>query len=557
MNLIDNHLADCMNFKAQYFPYQQTGAFSKIVIDYISGAAELKHFYNYKPCLEGIKKAIATRKGYPAANRKVLVKQLKEQYSGLTTTARVTENISSLLNSNTYTICTAHQPNIFTGHLYFIYKIHHTIKLADELNTKVTDVHFVPVFYMGSEDADLEELGQVTINGKKYKWDTKQKGAVGRMKVDKAFIALIEAIDGHLSVEPFGKEIIAIVKRSYTIGKSIEQATLELINELFAGFGLVVLLPDNPALKKEFIPVAEKELTSQFSSNAVAETIALIPQEYKIQAEGRSINLFYLKDDTRERIEASGEGFVVANTSLSFSRNEILEELKTYPERFSPNVILRPVYQEMILPNIAFIGGGGELAYWLELKKVFESAAIPFPVLVLRNSFMVVTRKVRDMISSLGFSAIDIFKPEEELLNRLVERETKVKLHLETELSELKAVYEKIATVASAVDPTLQQHVAALSVQAIRRLMLVEKKMLKAEKKQFEAEQRHIKKIKSILFPGDVLQERVDNLLPHYAVWGEAFINAVYEHSTGLKQEFCILSEKCPPGQRQSDGNSQ
>lgn len=530
-----------MNFKAQYLSYKETGAFTRIITDYIDAATSLQPFYNFKPDIGGIKKAIAARKKF-SVNRKILVAQLRDQYAGLNTTSEVTENIASLLKSNTFTVCTAHQPNIFTGHLYFIYKIIHVLKLADELNITIPDTHFVPVFYMGSEDADLEELGQVTINGKKYIWKTKQKGAIGRMKVDETFIALVEEIGGQLLVEPHGKDILAIVKKSYSLGKSIEQATFEIINELFSVFGLIVLLPDNRVLKKEFIPIVEKELNEHFSSKVVAETIARFPEEYKVQAAGRSINFFYLKDDLRERIEVSGDGYVVANSRLSYTKNKILEELKTFPERFSPNVILRPVYQEMILPNIAFIGGGAELAYWLELKKVFEIAGVSFPLLLLRNSFMVVNNKTNKMIHSLGFSLTDMFKPEAELVNLLVKRESGKKLHLHKESAALKDVYDKISSAASSVDPSLQQHVSALSMQAAKRINLLEKKMLKAEKKKFEAEQRHILKIKSVLFPGGTLQERTDNFLPHYAVWGPAFFKAVYEYSCGLKQEFCILS---------------
>ncbi len=163
--------------------------------------------------------------------------------------------------------------------------------------------------------------------------------------------------------------------------------------------------------------------------------------------------------------------------------------------------------------------------------------------MVLRNSFMFLNKKVSDKIKSLGFSSLDMFKPEPQLVKMLVERETDVKLHLGEESSEIKAVYNKLTTVASDVDPTLKQHVEALSVKALHRLELLEKKMLSAEKKKFEAQLRHIKKLKLILFPGETLQERVDNFLPYYALWGPAFIDAVYKYSTGLKQEFCVIEE--------------
>ena len=287
---------------AQNISYEQTKAFTRIATDYVAKVPALRPYYQHLPNLEGVKDAIKERKQF-ATNRILLVDQLNLQYSGIEAGQKVQANIKSLLQENTFTITTAHQPNIFTGHLYFIYKILHTIKLAEELAVELPGNNFVPVYYMGSEDADLEELGEVTINGKKYSWDTKQGGAVGRMKIDKAFTSLIDEIEGQLTVEPYGDEIIALVRKAYTLNKTIEQATFEFVHELFEGYGLVILLPDNAKLKKAFAPVFQKELKELFSHKAAAETLSQFPAEYKVQASGREINLFYLQEDSRERIE--------------------------------------------------------------------------------------------------------------------------------------------------------------------------------------------------------------------------------------------------------------
>ena len=529
-------------FLAQQIPYAQTKAFSSIVTDYVTHAPALMPYYVHQPNLQGIKDAIASRKTVET-NRTVLVNQLKKQYGGLVLTPSLEANIESLLYENTFTITTAHQPNIFTGHLYFIYKILHAIKLAEELKEEIKDCHFVPVYYMGSEDADLEELGEVNINGKKYTWQTSQTGAVGRMKVDKAFSAIIDAIEGQLAVEPFGAEIMTLVRSAYSLDKTIEQATFEMVHELFAGYGLVVLLPDNANLKKEFTPIVRKELQEHFSSKAVAETMSGFPAAYKVQAAGRDINLFYLKEDSRERIEQVNGQWSVVNSTVAFDDGAIMEELEHSPERFSPNVILRPVFQEMILPNIAFIGGGGELAYWLELKKVFEAVGVPYPVLVLRNSFMVVNKNIADRIKALQMHMADFFKPTHVLMLQLVKQSSALKLELTAEKKELKALYEKIKRTAAAVDTTLQEHTANLLAKADKKLQQLERKMLVAEKKKFESHQRQVEKIKSGLFPSDSLQERVDNILPYYAKYGADFIQMLYENSSGLQQEFCIVTQ--------------
>lgn len=530
-----------MTSHASYIPYRETGSFSKLVSDYIDGAPILQPFFEFSPDLEGIKNAIAQRANFPV-DRSTLVAQLTRQYEGITTSGKVKENIRSLANGNAYTICTAHQPNLFTGHLYFIYKILHAIRLADTLSSKMPDFTFVPVFYMGSEDADLEELGQVNMHGKKIVWDTAQTGAVGRMLVDKKLVSLIDEMEGQLSVEAFGTEIISLVRRFYVPGQTIEKATLLFVNELFQAFGLVVLLPDNSALKRLFIPIVKKELLEQFSSKAVSETIANFPGEYKVQAAGRELNLFYLQDDVRERIERSGDKFTVTNTDTIFTESEMLAELESYPERFSPNVITRPLYQEHILPNIAFIGGGAELAYWLELKNVFIQAGLQLPVLVLRNSFLIVDQKVNDRIKALQLAPADFFEAETKLIERVVAMKSSRTLTLEKEKELITSLYDQIASVSIETDRTLEKHVQALSTQALKKLLQLEKKILSAEKRRFEAEQRQIAKIKSALFSGGTLQERVDNLLPYYAKYGAGFLDFVYEHSTALDMRFCIIT---------------
>ncbi len=529
-------------FSAQHIPYTQTKAFSSIVTDYVANATALQPFYLHQPDLDGIKNAITQRKSF-ATNRTVLVNQLKAQYEAVQQNEKIAGNINSLLQENTFTITTAHQPNIFTGHLYFVYKILHAIKLAETLTEQIPDCNFVPVYYMGSEDADLKELGEVTINGKKYIWETTQAGAVGRMKVDKAFVALMDAIEGQLLAEPFGKHIMAKVRNAYTIDKTIEQATFELVHDLFAAYGLLILLPDNAGLKHEFAPIIRKELQEQFSNKAVTETMSSFPAAYKVQAAGRELNLFYLNEDSRERIEKVNGQWLIVNSTVRFDDSAILEELKNYPERFSPNVILRPVYQEWILPNIAFIGGGGELAYWLELKKVFEASGVPYPVLVLRNSFMLINKKVATKINSLQINITEFFKPVHVLMLQLVKQSSSLKLELSEEKQQLEVLYQKIKQAAAAVDITLQQHTEALFTVANKKLEKLEKKMLLAEKHKFEAQQRQVEKIKASLFPWDNLQERVDNIMPYYAIYGTEFLQALYENSNGLQQDFCILTE--------------
>ena len=530
-----------MLFTAERIRYQQTNRFSKIVTDYLASEPSLQPFYNLPPTAEGMKEALQARQKIKT-NRKVLVNVLHQQYNVIGLTAEVAQSIQLLLAESTFTVCTAHQPNLFTGPLYFIYKILHTIKLSRYLKEQFPTNDFVPVFYMGSEDADLAELNHIYLQGRTYEWQTTQTGAVGRMVIDKKLTGLLTEMEGQLSVEPFGKEVINLLKTCYTEGKSIQQATFEMVHALFGKYGLLVLIPDNADLKREMISVFRDDLFNQQPSEIVGETSRQLAEHYNAQAHPREINLFYLKDAIRERIIRQENGFIINNTDIQFSKEGLEQELTEHPERFSPNVILRGLFQETILPNLAFIGGGGELAYWLQLKELFDHYAVPFPVLVLRNSFLLIEQRWQELIQKLGLSTEQLFLPEQQILDNLLEREGKKPL-LNGEVAELMGIYEQLKQVASGVDHTLTRHVEALKTKATNQLQTLEKKMIRAERKKHAVRQAQINKLKGALFPHG-LQERTENMAFYYAKWGHSFINDLYEQSLTLEQEFVVLVNK-------------
>ncbi len=523
-----------------YISYDKTGYFSKLVIDYLNSAPQLQPFYNFPPTIDGLKQSINQRKKFK--HRKVLVETLQQQYEGLNVHEKTNANLQSLLNENTFTVTTAHQPNIFTGPLYVVYKVFHAIKLAEDLQQQLPQYNFVPVYFMGSEDADLEELNNITINQRKYVWETKQTGAVGRMKVDKNLMQLMNEMEGQLSVLPYGSELMKIFRDAYKEKSTIQQSTLHLLNALFGEYGLIVLIPDNVDFKKMFQPVLEKELKEQFSHKAVKETAKQLEKHYKVQASGREVNLFYLVDDKRERIEAADNGFGVESLQLEWTLDEMLKELDEHAERFSPNVILRGALQETILPNIAFIGGGGELAYWLELNEVFRQADVPYPVLFLRNSFLIIDEKQYQTIEKLGLNDEDLFADEHELMKKIVSINANNSYSLNGKMESFESLYNKLEQQAFSIDPTLRDHVLALKTKTLKKLTGLEKKLLRAEKRRFSEHRQHIQKLKAALFPSGSLQERVENFSGIYAVQNKQFFEDVKFYSASFEQKVAILA---------------
>ncbi len=530
-----------MTSTSKYISYRETGSFSPLVLDYIEKNPMLYSLPLLTPDLSGLKKAMEQREQF-ATNRTVLVSHLRKQYEGMAVDQRVSENIERLLHSSTFTITTAHQNNLFTGPLYFFYKILHAIRLANYCKEQFPDQDFVPVYYIGSEDADIEELNHIHVGAVTHQWNTSQQGAVGRMKVDQDLLALLQQVEGEWGVLPHGKEWVDLLKESYQENDTMARATFRLVNKLLGRFGIVVLDADATALKELLKPVCSFDLEAGQTEAVLNPAFNQMKEwGYSLQAFVRPVNLFYLKEGLRQRIEKKEDNWQVVGTMEQFNKQQLKQELDQHPDRFSPNVILRGIYQETILPNILFVGGGSEVAYWMQLKALFQHYKVPFPVLILRNSFMLMDRLQEHKLNELQLSPADLFKEEIELSNEYVQKLAGKSIDLKAEEEESKKLFQQLKQVAGSIDKTLIQHVHALESDHFKKLSTLEKKMLKAERNKQSVQLQRIWKLKSELFPHNNLQERVENFMPYYAQHGQAFIQTILEHSRSLEQQFSII----------------
>ena len=524
-----------------YVPYPETGFFSRLVNDYVTNNPNIEPFYSFIPTAEGLNKAIEERSKYPV-NRKALVDALTKQYEELPKYSKTEDNIQLLLKDNTFTICTAHQPNLLTGYLYFIYKILHAIKLAEQLNEQHPDKHFVPVYYMGSEDNDIEELGAFRFGDKKYLWDGDgQKGAVGRMNTAglKNMLRGLFKLFGPPGSNCDGLEAMLTV--AYQQHKTIAEATHYLVNELFGRYGLVALNPDDVSLKSSFIPVMEDELLSQQAYPIINDQVEKLGINYKIQARPRELNLFYLTDQLRERIEKKGYKWTVINSSIQWTQTELLNELKQHPERFSPNVMLRGLFQETILPNVAFIGGGAEVAYWLQLKTLFQHYSVFYPVILLRQSVLWIDKTSSKLRCQLELSVPDMFKTGPQLEQEYISKHSTDDWHTQGEAKAMEHILLSLKQKATAIDPTLQSSAEAALAKMKHQLVTLEKKMLRAEKKKMQIQLSRITRLKSALFPNNSLQERIENFSEYYLQYGPSFFDTIKNGIEPLDAKFLVI----------------
>ena len=325
----------------------------------------LRPFYKYPVNLKSFADVIAD-KSKENINRGVIVEVLEEQYRKLNVDGKVAENIQKIGQKNTFTVITAHQPSLFTGPLYYIFKIVSAINLAKQLNEKYPGNQFIPMFVTGGEDHDFEEANHAYLFGKKLEWESGETGSVGKMKTEKIKPILAE-LKEILKDSDNAQHIYKIMEDAILQNELYADATIQMVHELFKKDGLVVLNMSHAKLKREFIPIIKEEILEQPSINLVEKTVEQLEKiGFSGQATPREINFFYLDNQIRERIVFEDDKYQVLNTELTFSEKEMMAEIENHPEKFSPNVVMRPLFEEKVLPNLAYIGGGGELSYWLE-----------------------------------------------------------------------------------------------------------------------------------------------------------------------------------------------
>ena len=525
--------------KAKYISYQDTHSFSKLVLDYVNDVDFLKSLYSYRPDLIGLKQAIDQRKF--SGSRSILVDSLKKQYANIKVNEAVSYHIESLRNENTFTVTTGHQLNLFTGPLYFIYKIVTTINLAIELKIAYPEKNFVPIYWMATEDHDFEEINHVNLDEKNISWIQQTNGATGRLST-KNVAAAVQAYKGYLGISKNGKKLGQLVEQAYLANENLADATRVLVNSLFEQYGLVIIDADDVALKTQFADIMKQDITQQQSAKLTEQTSHNLESNgYKTQVNGRDINFFYLKDNLRERIVKVDGTYQVNATDITFTEAQLLEEINAHPERFSPNVIMRPLYQEVILPNIAYIGGGAEVAYWMQLKPNFDFYKTDFPVLLLRNSALVIDKRSFENINRLKFNFEDIFLSSQALQNKWIEKNSAADLCLTDEISNIKSIFDKIKLNAFKIDKTLENSVNAAETKTEKLLQNLEKKLIRAEKRNHGTSITQIENLKNRLFPNGTLQERELNLAPMYVNYGDDFISSLIENFEPLGGDFTLI----------------
>ena len=531
-----------------YIPFKETGYFSEFITDYLSQKAELRCLYHRFPLATNFPAQIKEKQAhYSAENRDILAQALERQYKNLSISKETYQNIEALRQENTFTITTGHQLSLFTGPLYFIYKIVTTIVSCQQLKKLYPQYNFVPIYWMATEDHDFEEINHFSFRGQKLSWHAEQSGMVGDFSTE-GLERISHILKVLLGKSHQGQYLASLFERAYEQHKTLASATRYLVNELFTPYGLVIIDGNDKSLKELLVPYFKRELLENASYKEVEKTLAYIKsvnKNYPEQVHPREINIFYVKDGIRERIVKDEQGYTVLNTSIRFSEEEILRHLECFPEYFSPNVILRPLYQEVILPNLAYIGGGGEIAYWLELKDMFAQYKVPFPMLMLRNSVLLISEAQEKKLHKLGLTHHDIFLKNNILENKITQRLSEYPIDFSAQRACLQEHFAQLHQIAAHTDKSFLGAVKAQEAKQLKGLDNLEKRLLKAQKKKYRETLDRVIDLRVSLFPKESLQERVDNFSEYMIESQGQFIDTLVKHLSPFDFRFVILSYEC------------
>ncbi len=532
-----------VTFEKSFIDYSQISQISARDKAYVDEEPALREFYKYQPDFANFKDVIQDKKN-ANINRKLLASVLLEQYQTFNISAKTKINIDKLLEQNTYSVITAHQPSLFTGPSYFIYKICSVINLSQRLNSDLSNNYVVPVFITGGEDHDFEEISTAQVFGKKLVWENSTGGSVGKLNND-SLGPVLEELKELLGDRPIAQDIYSTIHTAFTKHRSYGQGMRYLVNELFGSYGLIVLDMSDKRLKEAFIPIIEKEIFERKSVDFVQETVARLEKAgFSNQAYPREINLFYLGDGYRERIVFEDSIYKVNNQNISFTEDEIREEIHKSPERFSPNVVLRPVYQEYIMPNLAYVGGGGELAYWMERQSQFEYYGINFPMLIRRNSVLIIDKGNQKKLNKLSISLENLLEEEHIMVAAFLKKHSENEFTLETQKEAISTTYDEIVSAVEKVDKSLVATVKAERAKHIKSLENLEGRLKKAEKNKHDTGISQLKSIKAKLFPANNLQERKENFLTFYTRYGQSYIEYLVEHLDPFQKGLMVIKEE-------------
>ncbi|MEX0602621.1 MAG: bacillithiol biosynthesis cysteine-adding enzyme BshC, partial [Bacteroidota bacterium] len=513
-------------------------SFSSLFIDYVNDFQKVQNFYPGNFREPDAWRTTIDRVLNRKIDRSRLVHALTSQNRNFQCGVRTLANIDLLRNDNTLAVVTGQQVGMFTGPLYTIYKTLTPLKLVDSLASRYPEYTFVPVFWLAGEDHDYDEVSSITLITPSNDLTTITYGqprdpdsikqAVGALEFDDALLPFFSAIRESLIPTEFTEKVLTLFQTAYQKGMTFNRAFVHLMNDLLDNSGLVFLDPNDRDIKAILQPIVLRELreTPRLCQRVIDQSAAL-EKFYHAQVKPKAVNLFFFHNKGRFLIEPRPDGFALKGARRNFTTEELLGLAESQPELFSPNVVLRPVCQDFLLPTVAYVGGPAEIAYFAQLKTAYEDFGIPQPIAYPRASATILEDKVQKILARYSLPATDLFRDVEFTKQKVVEliSDTRIDEVFGGTEASLKETLASLESGLRAIDPTLTGALDNARKKIDLQIEMLRQKGIAAQKRNHETALRQVEKAALHVFPRSNFQERELNVLHFLNKYGLEFLH--------------------------------
>lgn len=526
--------------------YEDLPGFNNLFIDYINSFSLVSPYYKYDyhdddsflSAINAKKESYLKHSDYSRQDVSAILKSQNEFFNS---SDKTFENIQMLNDDNTFAVVTGQQVGILSGNYYTILKAINTIQLSDYLNTIYPDYKFIPVFWLECDDHDFEEINHINIFDSKniltkleyFKNGTPQEKYLtpaDRNYFDNHIENFKEELFRKLSNTDFAEEIKNIINRSYKEGLNFTVTFARYMNFILKDKGLVFINPADAEIKNILKPVFEKELQSfPQSCENVIENSAMLEQNYQPQIKPQVINLFYIYNNNRYLIENKTENvFSLKNSRQTFSKEEMFFNLEKNTKDFSPNVVLRPICQDYLLPTITYIGGPSEIAYFAQLKKVYETFDVEMPVIYPRTSVTFLENRVNNFLVKNEIKFEDIFDTQKVKM-QIIEKTSEVNVEdiISEYIKDLNTALWSLNGEVRKIDKNMETLIKNKSDKYIESLESVKKKLFEAQERLHTSTLSKLQSIIDNIYPDGAMQERKINITYYLNKYGLDIISYI------------------------------
>jgi bacillithiol biosynthesis cysteine-adding enzyme BshC len=451
------------------------------------------------------------------------------------------KNIDRLTQDYACAVLTGQQVGLFSGPLYTIYKSLTTIKLTEYLNQNCRG-SYVPVFWLASDDHDFAEINHINMLDEYNQIEKIQynsplshlKMPASKWVLNSEISNCIQRLHDLTRNSEFKPNILSHLSDTYQADLSFPEAFARWMTHLFKSYGLVFVDASHPDLKKLGKKVFAQEIAGDSpSTKQMLETSDKLKQtgyHTQIQQHKGILNLFFAENE-RQTIHSKGDDFFIKETEQTYKKSELLVFLDDKPKMFSPNVLLRPIYQDALFPTVAYVGGPGEIAYFAQMKGVYESFGLPMPVIYPRKTVTLIEKNVDNVLENYGINIRDIWEDADKIISETVKKQipTSVDEVFRDASSRIGQEFQSIKQEIIGFDPTLGKSAELAERKMNQQLKFLEEKILRAAKKRNKTVIQQLQKAKNNLYPGNRLQERIFNIVPYLIKYDYAFLDKLYE----------------------------